>query len=73
MLGLLTGSILFGATYPYVFPTLSQLANYGSVTLPELWNVSPVLLIAVIAVFVVILFYFLERGLKREDTLDSEE
>jgi hypothetical protein len=71
ILGLIIGSVIYGLTYSSVFPALSSLAYYGSVTLPDLWNVSPVLLIAVIAIFVLLLFYFLERGLKRTDVLEE--
>jgi hypothetical protein len=71
LLGLITGSILYGLTYSSVFPALSQVAYFGSITLPQAWNMSPALLIAVVAVFMFILFYFLERGLKRPDKLEE--
>jgi uncharacterized BrkB/YihY/UPF0761 family membrane protein len=68
-LGLLTGAVLFGFTYPNVMPAVLKTANLGNVTLPNLWNVNPFLVIGVLAVFVVLLFYFLENGPQRKDRL----
>ena len=41
LLGFLTGAVLFGLTYDQVFPPVSKLLNYGSVVIPDLWNVKP--------------------------------
>lgn len=70
-LGLLTGSLIYGLVYPQVFPPLSNPAYFGSVTLPQVMGVDPGLLVAVFVIFVLLLFYFLERGLKRKDHLDE--
>ena len=67
MLGLLAGALIFGLIYPQVMPAILKTANLGSVTLPDLWNVNPLLLVGVFIVFVLILFYFLENGLQRKD------
>ena len=56
-------------TYPYVYPQIAKLANYGSVTLPTLLNVNPFLLWGILIVAVLFLFYLLERGLKRKDVI----
>ena len=60
-------------TYPYVYPPIARLANYGSVTLPSLLNVNPFLLWGIFIVVVLFLFYLLERGLKRKDVLEANE
>jgi uncharacterized membrane protein YedE/YeeE len=70
VLGLITGAILFGLTYQKVFPPILKVANLGNTTLPELLNVDPLLAMGVFTTLVLLLFYFLERGLKRKDRLD---
>ncbi len=72
MSGLVAGAVLFGLTYQQVFPPLAKPANLGNVTLPTLLNVNPFLLVSVFVVFTLLLFYFLEHGLKRKDKLDGE-
>jgi hypothetical protein len=52
-------------------PGVLKVANLGNVVLPDLWGVNPFLLVSVFVVFVLILFYFLENGLKRTDKLDK--
>lgn len=71
ILGLIAGAILFGLTYQQVFPPIAKIANLGNVTLPGLWNLDPMLVVAVFAVAVLLLFYFLEHGLRRRDKLDE--
>lgn len=73
MLGLLMGALLFGLTYKQVFPPIAALNNLGPVTLPDLWNVTPVLVIAIFVVLVLFLFYLIENGLQRKDKLDSDK
>ena len=46
------------------------MANLGNTTLPALLNVSPLLVVAIFVVLTLLLFYFLERGLKRADKLE---
>jgi uncharacterized membrane protein YedE/YeeE len=67
MLGFLTGAVLWGQTYEKVFPILSKTANYGSVVMPDLWNLSPYLFVLLFALITVFLFYLIDRaGLKRK-------
>jgi hypothetical protein len=69
---LLAGAVLYGLTYQQVFPQIARLANLGNVTMPSMWGINPFLLIGVLLVFVLLLFYLLERGLKRHDRLEDE-
>ncbi len=70
-LGLLTGALLYGITYPQFMPAVLKVANLGNIVLPDLLNVNPFLFVGVFVVFVLILFYFLENGLKRADRLEE--
>jgi hypothetical protein len=67
------GAVLYGLTYQQVFPQIARLANLGNVTMPSMWGINPFLLIGVLLVFVLLLFYLLERGLKRRDRLEDEK
>ncbi len=67
----MTGSVLYGLTYQWVYPKIAAVANYGSVTLPSILNVNPFLVWAILIVAVLFLFYLLERGLKRADKLQE--
>ncbi|MFN8527336.1 MAG: YeeE/YedE thiosulfate transporter family protein [Anaerolineae bacterium] len=68
MLGFLVGAAVYGLTYPQVFPAISQIANIGNVVLPDLWNLSPFLTVALFAVLSVFLFYLIDRaGLHRKE------
>jgi len=73
LLGFLTGAAVWGLTYESVFPQISRLAAYGNVTLGQMWNVNPWLLITVFTVMAVLLFYLIDRGLIRKDRLSSTE
>jgi len=65
--GFITGAVLWGLTYDKVFPLLSKIANYGNVTIPDLWNVNPYLFILVFGLFCLLLFYLIDRaGLQRK-------
>lgn len=55
------GAILFGLTYPAVFPVISGIANLGAVYLPVLANVNPWLLIGLFTLVVLFLFYVLHK------------
>jgi uncharacterized membrane protein YedE/YeeE len=69
MLGFLAGAALFGLTYDRVFPPISRLLNYGSVVIPDLWNVHAILAVFVFAVMALILFYLIDRmGMQRKAT-----
>jgi hypothetical protein len=47
------------------------MSNIGNITLPGLWGADPFLVLGVFVVFVLLLFYLLERGLKRRDRLEG--
>lgn len=67
----MVGAAIFGFAYPAVYPPLAKIANLGSVTLPTLWGLNPLLLVAAFALLTLFLFYALERGLKRRDRLEE--
>ncbi len=62
VLGMITGGTIFGLAYPSFFPQLSQLANYGAVTLMELWSLNTWLFIGLFGAIALLLFYLIERG-----------
>src|SRR5512141_2326330 len=64
VVGMLFGGLLFGLTYNQVYPVLSQIANSGPVTLPQVLEVNHWLVIAIFAVISLILFYVVDRTLK---------
>lgn len=67
ILGFLTGAVIYGLTYDKVFPKISAIANYGNVTLPELWHISPYLAILVFTIMALVLFYLIDRmGMQRK-------
>jgi hypothetical protein len=69
-LGFLTGAVIYGLTYQKVFPAISEIANYGSTTIPDLWNLSPFLTITLFALMSLLLFYLIDRaGWKRKENL----
>jgi uncharacterized protein len=68
LLGFLTGAVIFGLTYQYVFPQISKIANYGNVVMPGLWNLNPYLTVLVFTLMALLLFYLIDRaGLQRKD------
>ena len=70
VLGFLTGAGIFAATWKDVFPKINQIANLGNTSLPQLWNLSNVLMALVFIEFTLLLFYLLERTLgQRADKL----
>src|SRR5512141_2861474 len=67
-LGFLVGAILYGLTYPQVFPQISAIANLGGVVIPDLWKLSPYLTVTTFGLMAVLLFYFIDRmGLHRNE------
>lgn len=67
ILGFLTGAVIYGLTYDKVFPKISAIANYGNVTLPELWHINPYLAILVFTIMALVLFYLIDRmGMQRK-------
>jgi len=70
MLGFLVGAVLYGLTYQQVFPQISALANFGSVTMPNLWNLNPYLVVILFALISLLLFYLIDRaGMQRKDKM----
>ena len=66
----MTGAGLFAATWKDVFPKISTMANLGNTILPELWNLSSVLMALVFVEFTLFLFYLLERKIgQRRDRM----
>jgi uncharacterized membrane protein YedE/YeeE len=69
-LGMLVGGTIFGLAYPSFFPQLSQLANYGAVSLMELWNLNTWLFVGLFTVIALLLFYLIDRaGLQRKEKI----
>jgi len=72
LLGFLTGAVIYGLTYQQVFPKISALADYGSVVLPDLWNLNPYLVVLLFAMMSVFLFYLIDRsGLYRKKKIED--
>ena len=68
LLGFFAGAVLYGLTYPQVFPLISKIANVGNVVLPDLWNLNPYLTVFLFALIAIFLFYLIDRaGLQRKD------
>jgi len=67
------GAILWGLTYPQVFPLISKIANLGNVIIPDMWNLNPFLAVIAFDLMALFLFYLVERaGLQRRDKLSEE-
>ncbi len=72
LLGFLTGAVIYGATYPSVFPSISKIANLGSTILPTVFDVNLWLTVLLFVLITLTLFYFLERhGNLRKDKVNS--
>jgi len=68
LLGFLTGAVIYGLTYQQVFPQISQLANFGGVVLPDLWNLNPYLTVLAFSLMALLLFYLIDRmGMQRKE------
>jgi len=68
VLGFLVGAGIYGLTYQQVFPAISAIANVGNVVIPDLWNLSPFLTVALFTVVALFLFYLIDRaGLHRKE------
>jgi hypothetical protein len=68
LLGFLVGAVIYGLTYQQVFPAISKIVNYGSTTIPDLWNLNPYLSVLLFALIALMLFYLIDRaGLHRNE------
>jgi len=64
--------VIYGLTYPMVFPKIFALANYGAIVIPDFWNLNPFLVIFFFALVTLFLFYLLDRaGFYRKNKLDE--
>ncbi|HTX91968.1 MAG TPA: DUF6691 family protein [Anaerolineales bacterium] len=61
LLGFLVGAVLFGLTYTQVMLPIKAIADYGNVTLPQLWNINPYLAVLVFTILALVLFYMVDR------------
>jgi uncharacterized membrane protein YedE/YeeE len=70
LLGFLTGAVIYGMTYESVFPSISAIANYGNVVMPDLWNLDPFLTVFAFSLMSLLLFYLIDRvGWQRKDSI----
>jgi uncharacterized protein len=70
LLGFLVGAAIYGLTYQQIFPAISQVANFGSIVIPDVWNLSPFLTVVFFALMAVFLFYLIDRaGLHRKSRM----
>jgi uncharacterized protein len=60
--GLYTGAVLFGLTYPRLYPLVAGVANMGSVTLARALDVDAWLIVILLCEMGALLFYAIERG-----------
>jgi hypothetical protein len=60
-LGLYVGAIAYGLMYESLMPSLSRWGRFGNVTLAEVLDVEPWLLITLFAELAAIVFYLIER------------
>jgi len=71
-LGFLTGAALFGLTYDKIFPPIQRLAKVGNVVIPDLWNLSPFLIVLFFALVSILLFYLIDRaGMQRKKKIEE--
>ncbi len=68
LLGFLAGAVIYGLTYPYVFPAISKLTNLGNIVLPDALNLNPYLTVLLFSLIIVFVFYLIDRaGLQRKE------
>jgi len=71
-LGFLTGAAIFGLTYDKVFPPIERLAKVGNVVIPDLWDLSPFLVVLFFALVSILLFYLIDRaGMQRQKKFEK--
>ncbi len=62
--------MLYGLTYRQVFPQIAKIANFGSIVIPDAWNLSPYLTVLLFTLMSVFLFYLIDRaGAQRKDKI----
>jgi hypothetical protein len=72
-LGFLTGAAIFGLTYNKIFPPIEKIAKVGNTVIPDLWNLSPFLVVLFFGLFALLLFYLIDRaGMQRRNKIDEE-
>ncbi|MCS7243670.1 MAG: YeeE/YedE thiosulfate transporter family protein [Candidatus Calescibacterium sp.] len=59
ILGMLVGSMIFANLYPYLKPII-EFGNLGKITIYQYFNVSPYIIIVILAIFAIGIFYFFE-------------
>lgn len=62
LLGFLTGALFFGLSYQQVFVPISKLANLGSVTVGQLFQVNSGLLVSLFLLLYFIFIYLVEKN-----------
>jgi hypothetical protein len=62
LVGIVLGSGLLAAVYPRIKPTILQQGDFGTLTLPQLFKVSPWVVIVPLNAIIVLLLYLLERA-----------
>ncbi len=71
--GMLTGALIYGFLYPSISDFLAQFHNYGTDKLPELWGLSPLLTVYVMALlFFLVLYVLAKTGWHRRDRMQEE-
>jgi hypothetical protein len=72
-LGFLTGAVLFGLTYSKIFPPIEKIAKVGNVVVPDLWNLSPFLVVLFFGLLAIFLFYLIDRaGMQRRNKMTAK-
>ena len=68
----MTGAVIYGLTYQYVFPKISAIANLGPTVMPDLWKINWYLLVILFAMISMLLFYLIDRvGMFRKKSLEG--
>ena len=68
----MTGAALFGLTYQQVFPQIEKIAKVGNVVIPNLWNLSPFLVVLFFGLVCLLLFYLIDRaGMQRNKKIEE--
>ncbi len=72
LLGFFTGAVLYGLTYQSVFPKIADIAKVGNVVIPDMWNLSPFLVVLFFGLISALLFYAIDRaGFHRKEQAED--